>query len=438
MNLKRLMNLFTSLILMMVLTSCAVSKDPVQNTNSNQGKENKEELEGKIIIWTEKNIGRNIKLSADKYKKENPKVQFEIVELKSDELNNKISNALKTKENLPNIVIMDSQATQITVKKSPDSFSNLSDEISSFRDKFLKYRIDNVTIDEKIYGFPYESKPIGIFFRKDIFDEAGIKSENIKTWDDFIDAGKVINTRTSGNIKLICFNENGDDLMYRQLMNQLGVFPFNKEGKPVVNSKESIKVISIMKKMHDSNVVYNMNGNDNVINLVKNNKVASVIESCTWTKELYDQCNDQKGKWALMRLPAFEPGGKTAASIGGSDLLVIKNPNNDKLVFKFAKFAVQDKESLINGFVNYGIYPAIKTCYIDEILEKPIEYFDWQRVWKLYYEIDRESSYVGYTENYLKVRDDIIKAQENILTKNATVNDVLFNLQKDFEIKLKK
>ena len=48
-----------------------------------------------------------------------------------------------------------------------------------------------------------------LFYRTDIFEECGVNPEDIKTWDDYIEAGKVINEKTNGKTKIMGFDYNG-------------------------------------------------------------------------------------------------------------------------------------------------------------------------------------------------------------------------------------
>ena len=74
--------------------------------------------------------------------------------------------------------------------KYPEGFAELSDIVSS--DDFLPVKMGEVTINDKIVGFPWDAGPVAVFYRTDYFEQAGVNAEDIQTWDDFIEAGKKI------------------------------------------------------------------------------------------------------------------------------------------------------------------------------------------------------------------------------------------------------
>ena len=46
--------------------------------------------------------------------------------------------------------------------------------------------------DGKVYAVPWDVGPCGVFYRRSIFEKYGIDPEKIETWEDYINAGKVI------------------------------------------------------------------------------------------------------------------------------------------------------------------------------------------------------------------------------------------------------
>jgi raffinose/stachyose/melibiose transport system substrate-binding protein len=47
-------------------------------------------------------------------------------------------------------------------------------------------------VEGKLYGLPVLSTQVGFFYNLALFDKAGVKADNIKTWDDFIAAVKAL------------------------------------------------------------------------------------------------------------------------------------------------------------------------------------------------------------------------------------------------------
>ncbi|MFP3441779.1 extracellular solute-binding protein, partial [Pantoea sp. SIMBA_133] len=89
----------------------------------------------------------------------------------------------------------------------------------------------------------FDGGPTGVFYRTDIFEEAGVNAEDIKTWDDYIEAGKTIKEKTDK--AMIGLDLNGDDGLYRMMLNQQGTFYFDDEKNVALTSEESKKAMEV-------------------------------------------------------------------------------------------------------------------------------------------------------------------------------------------------
>ena len=72
---------------------------------------------------------------------------------------------------------------------------------------------------------------------------------------------------------------------------------------------------------------------------------------------------DDKGKWRVMKFPAFEPGGNRDISFGGSSLMINRLSTNTGLAKEFIKFAITDEQTQIDTMNKYGKFPVITDIY---------------------------------------------------------------------------
>lgn len=435
MRVKKILALALTIILSSSLSACnneKVEQSPVKITSS---------LKGKVVIWASNSNLNSLKDSAINFKKNNPKVEFQFVDIKNTEVYDKLTTALSSGKEAPDVVNIEDNHIPALVSKFPDGFINLSDQVNPIKDRFISAKISEVTVDGKIIAFPWNAVPSAMFYRRDIFKQVGIDVESIKTWENYIDAAKRLAVKTKGKVKMVAIDER-DDMMYRQLINQLGAFYFDKDGKPVLNGEESIKAMSLIKKLKDEGICYSSNGINGLIAAVKNGSVASIPLGVWWTATLQNECKNQNGKWGVMKFPAFEAGGKTASSLSGSSLMITKASKNKEAAREFVQFAATDIESLIHGFTYYNLYPSYIPCYSETEFNKGVAFFGGQKVWELFSEIANEIPSINFTASYEKTRESVINAQTQILLKNAPVKltmDALQieELQKEVENKTK-
>lgn len=148
--------------------------------------------------------GAWIETVAERFSKERPDVNVEIVQVSLAELSPNIINEATSKTGL-----FDGFVTPPAVMGSivqEDGWADLTDYIDSstanaldWSDIFLSYRKWIAQYQEKILMFPLDGDVLSLFYRKDVLDEFGLQVP--RTWDEYIDVaaathGKVFKNRT--------------------------------------------------------------------------------------------------------------------------------------------------------------------------------------------------------------------------------------------------
>jgi lactose/L-arabinose transport system substrate-binding protein len=58
--------------------------------------------------------------------------------------------------------------------------------------KFPDFKRTELEVGDAAYAMPWDSGPVAVFYRRDFYEKAGVDPAKIKTWDDFIAAGKKV------------------------------------------------------------------------------------------------------------------------------------------------------------------------------------------------------------------------------------------------------
>lgn len=414
------------LIMMSMLVSFSgCGKKP--DTPSEAKPAENEELSGTVVVWSWDVALKSLQATAENFKKKYPKVEFQFEDMGTDQVYDKLTTGLASGGiGLPDVASVEGERVATFAAKFPKGFADVSSEVN--KSDYIPVKISEVTVNGKTVAFPWDGAPAGVFYRKDLFDKAGIKAEDIKTWDDFIEAGKKMDKI---GVKMAPLAMSKDDTIYRLILNEYGTFYFDKDGKTVLNSDASVKAMSIVKKMYDSKITFDNTNWDGLVTATKSGKIATVPNAVWWAGTLQDECKDQSGKWAVMKLPAVENGKAQSGVNGGSELVVPEASKNKKAAIEFAKFATSDKESLIKGFSDFGLYPSYIPCYSDPIFDKELEYFGGQKVWKFFAELGKEVPDLNFTENFAEAHTFVVDAQAKITLKGNDVKATMDELQKN-------
>lgn len=67
---------------------------------------------------------------------------------------------------------------------------DITKEAATFESDLSPTAVDAFKVDGKVVGVPFEVGEVAFYYNKKLFEKAGVKAEDIKTWEDFLGAVK--------------------------------------------------------------------------------------------------------------------------------------------------------------------------------------------------------------------------------------------------------
>ena len=128
------------------------------------------------------------KIAAD-YEKEHPGIKVQFKYLENEAFKAKLPTMLQSDDSRPSAFyswgggVMQAQDKAGFLKDISADVSATEKNLASTADEAFK-------VDGKTVGVPYEVGEVAFFYNKKLFEKAGVKAEDIKTWDDFLGAVK--------------------------------------------------------------------------------------------------------------------------------------------------------------------------------------------------------------------------------------------------------
>ncbi|SDG11331.1 lactose/L-arabinose transport system substrate-binding protein [Selenomonas sp. WCT3] len=274
---------------------------------------------------------------------------------------------------LPDVMVFQNRDFSTFLNRNEDAFLDLSSDFEDSRDRFVPASWEAVTKDGKIYGVPTDMGPAALFYRSDLFDKAGIKVDEIETWEDLIAAGKKLSAATGGETVMLGTAEDTD--FYDQLLNQAGGHYVSQDDKTIVlNSAEGQKAMELMQRMIKEGVLKNVGDWDGRLMAMKRSQIAAVPYGVWFAGNISSSLPDQKGKWKIMPLPAIEKGGVRAANAGGSVVAIAANSRHKEAAIEFVKFCENTDEGEAIA-LKHGLFPAYTPIYKSQEFQKSDDYF---------------------------------------------------------------
>jgi lactose/L-arabinose transport system substrate-binding protein len=283
---------------------------------------------------------------------------------------------------LPDVYLVENGEAQVFWATFPDCFADLRQfGAEELRGSFPEFKWTELMAGDAIYAIPYDSGPTAIFYRRDLYEQAGIDVAAIETWDDFIAAGQKLNAATNGAVKMGTVAKGADDEWFRMLANQAGCFYFDNDATAVTVAQPGcVQALDTLKKLYDADVLA-VGGWSEQIQLIQNSATASALFGSWYGGVIQAEAPGQSGQWGVYLTPALEPGGVRASNLGGSALAIPASGDNLQLAYDFVVNALADEENQLRILFDYGLTPSLLPLLGSPALDQGVEFFGGQAVW---------------------------------------------------------
>lgn len=348
------------------------------------------------------------------YEEENPNVDLKVEDIGRLDVYDKLSTGLAAGGvGLPDIVLVEDDRIQGYVEAFPKGFLNLSEKgFTEHEDKFPDFKKELASFDGNFYAMPFDAGPGGMFYRRSVFEQAGVNAEDIKTWDDFLEAGKKIKEATGSYAMPL--DKFKDDPTFRMMLNQLGLYYFDENGNIDLTNPKAVEAMEKLKAFADADLIKDVDGWNGVVSSTVDGSVATIPFGAWYYGTIIDQAKDSSGDWGVFLLPAFEEGGNRASNLGGSSWMIPAASKNADEAYDFMEFFSTDPEVQNLAMSDYGLFPSLNTAYESELFTSGDEFFGGQKIWELFASEMENIPTAYYTQDYSLGLDESIKAQADV------------------------
>src|SRR5262245_4206481 len=259
---------------------------------------------GTLTVWGFEGTLDGVQSQVQAFNQKHPDVLVNVQSFDYNTVHTNLLNAIVAGTGAPDLCAID----VLRLTQYVDGLADLSAHRAEYESYFVPPILDVSSYQGKFYGLATDSEPIGLLYRKDIWDQYGISEDSIQTWADLAEAGNKVAQDSGGSVYLYAMN--GNAYYNYEIMAIEQGFPgyyFDEtDTKVIVDDPKNVAAAEIMKQLWQSKGVLQNPGasafSDEMTVDLKTNKVASQIVGPAWYPYyLTGQIPEQSGKWRLMR-----------------------------------------------------------------------------------------------------------------------------------------
>ncbi len=298
----------------------------------------------------------------------------------------KLRDALKAGSGLPDVAQM--EFNSIPSFKALSALADMGPTgASEVKGKFVDWTWQAASDGDKVYGVPWDSGPMGLLYRDDIFSASGLDVP--ETWDAYADAALKLVKDKPGTF-MTDFAA-GDAGWVTACLWQKGWRPFHLDGTTIsiaLNDQIAKDWANYWQKLIDAKAV-------DVAPVwtsewfagLDNGKYASWVTAAWGPALMASSMKESVGKWRAAKMPQWNAGEYVDSNWGGSTVAAMTSTPHLKEATLFATFMGGNLEVAKYWNEEIFLFPVVKDVLNDPaVLDHKYDFYGGQQVNKIFAE----------------------------------------------------
>jgi multiple sugar transport system substrate-binding protein len=342
----------------LVLVTAAMLMLSACGGGGNEESANREQGPVTLTLWS---WVPDLQQQVDMFQRAHPNIHVKLVNAgQGSEQYTKLRTALKAGTGAPDV-------TQVEFQYIP-SFRVTGDliDISRYgaadvKNDYVDWAWSQVSDGSAVYAVPWDSGPMGLLYREDIFRKYGIQVPT--TWDEFATAARKLHA-ANPKVYLTNFppNEGG---VITGLAWQAGSRPFETKGDTSVtvhiDDPAAMKMARYWDGLIKEGVVsVDPDFTDPWYRGLNTGRYAAWVTAAWGPVFLSGSAGKTKGKWRAAPLPQWSAGEAVSANWGGSTLAVTKQSKHPKEAAELAIWLMHDPQATKLYTTKQFLFPVLK------------------------------------------------------------------------------
>ena len=368
----------------------------------------------------------------DDYKEIAPHVTIVVEEIPGGQLFDNLQGAFVAGVGAPDIADIEQGSISRFLKGVP-GLVELNDLIAPYEDDYIMAKTGLYASQGAIYGIDHCLCPVVLYYRHDIFADAGIDMP-VATWDEFVEASSAL---TDQGIAALVLSDRSWGDYYILLLQSGSPGFFDADGNVIVDSPENIAVLEWYLGLLESGVAISTESSQTTYGLMAEGQIAAALGADWYGGFIKNNVADTSGLWRAAPLPAFEEGGSRTSTHGGTAYTITNQSEHPEEAWKFIEFALFNEENKIFEWEVNNLIPPVLSHLDNEALLQPDAFFDNQSLGALYMELAPEVPFQArgpwFNEASTLVGNAVFQAVSGEKTAEQALKDAADELRRQID-----
>lgn len=390
---------------------------------------------GKLVIWGWSPNELWLDASLDGFKEEYPDIKWEWVPYSTGDVYVNLPLALTAGKGAPDICLVENSHLESIVEMG--GLLDITEKIQPYIDNLATYKLKECRKDDKYYAVPWDGSPVAMYYRRDVFEKAGLPTdpesveELVSTWDKYYEVAKTIKEKT-GLYMQACTKANNNGRLLEMLLWERGLGYIDDKGKVSINSPEAVETLEFIGKMTSEGLYSDeVDWTDGWYAEFKSldQSVASYIEA-SWMGGFFKSwvAPETTGLWGIVHIPAYKEGGVRASADGGSSFVITEQCQNPEAAWALIEYALLRDQSVINCFIAGDYTPSLVTSYDSDVFKVKDPFYAGQVIGTMFNDIMLNIPEVNiYTTEYAEMSGLTSPEVAKYLTGKQSAQEALDN-----------
>jgi ABC-type glycerol-3-phosphate transport system substrate-binding protein len=392
---------------------------------------------GQITVWTWPDNDKTFEKTIPIFEKKFPKITVKVQAFDSNSYHDKLLAALVSGSG-PDVAMV--EIGNIAKFKGKPGFVDLAQspyDAKQYKSNYAAYSWNYVADEQtgKIFTLPKNTGPGAMFYRRDLFQKAGLPTEPdavhalLKDWDAFLAAAKKLTV--SGKQWMVATPGQIFDTMRAQAH----LSYYDASGNLQLRNPAYRTALQYTKDAWKAGFIspFKEWGTEWAATM-QNGTIATYLYG-NWfgglLKSVYAKGTD--GKWGVTDAPAFQ--GNSAYDSGGDFIGILESSQNKGAAWNFIKFVTQDPDSLKTMYLANDLYPAWSPALSQQWLNTSDTFYSGQQVNQIFSQVQAKMTPPVTNPNDPVVSTVMTSALQDLTQGNLSVDAVLDKAEQQIKAK---